>query len=76
MSAGPCNYPYDTIAQKWYDLAERRRSYFIELYRSGRWKHYYSEEQFIKRMRDVVRGAEIWAQLAGVKPGGEPRRSP
>ena len=68
MPAGPCNHPYDTIAQKWSDFAERRRAYFIELYRSGRWKHYYNEEQFIARMRDVVRGAEIWADLAGAKP--------
>ena len=60
--------PYDRLAQKWSDLAERRRDYFIELYRSGRWKHYYTEEQFLDQMRDVISDAERWAKIAGPSP--------
>jgi uncharacterized repeat protein (TIGR03809 family) len=60
--------PYGDIAQKWRDLAERRRAYFVELYDSGRWKRYYTEEQFVMRMREVVRAAEAWAHLA--EPAG------
>jgi uncharacterized repeat protein (TIGR03809 family) len=57
------------ITQKWRDLAERRRAHFIELYTTGRWKHYYTEEQMLARMRDAIRLAEIWEQLS-MPPGG------
>jgi len=60
--------PSDQIAQRWRDLAERRRSHFIELYQSGRWKHYYSEADFILRMREVVQAAEQWEKLASPQP--------
>lgn len=55
---------FDQIAQKWRDLAERRRAYYVELYRSGRWKHYYSEEHFVVVMRDVMAVTERWEALA------------
>ena len=32
------------LTRKWRDLAEKRRAHLIELYDSGRWKHYYTEE--------------------------------
>jgi uncharacterized repeat protein (TIGR03809 family) len=56
--------PYGELAQKWRDLAERRRQHFIELYRSGRWRLYYTDEQFLARMREVVSAHEAWARLA------------
>ena len=59
------------VARRWCDLAERRRDYFIELYRSGRWKHYYSEDQFRSRMRDVLQAARKWDELAGRDRIGE-----
>ena len=51
-------------AQKWRALAERRRAHFVELYRSGRWKHYYSEERFLACLRKAMRDSERWAALA------------
>lgn len=54
----------DQVAQRWRDLAERRRSHFIELYETGRWKHYYTEAEFIGRMREVFQSAEAWQKLA------------
>jgi uncharacterized repeat protein (TIGR03809 family) len=54
----------DAVAHKWRRLAERRRAHFIELFYSGRWKHYYTEEQFLQRMREVIRAAERWALIA------------
>jgi uncharacterized repeat protein (TIGR03809 family) len=53
---------------RWRALAERRRAHFVDLYRSGRWKRYYTEEAFLAHMREVVRGAEAWNQL--VDPSG------
>ncbi len=55
---------FDEIARKWHDLAMRRVRYFAELYYSGRWQHYYTQEQFSVRMLDVIRAAKIWRQLA------------
>jgi len=54
----------DVVAQKWRQLAERRRAHFIELFNSGRWKHYYNEEQYLTRMRETFRLAERWAVIA------------
>jgi uncharacterized repeat protein (TIGR03809 family) len=55
----------DIIAAKWLDLAERRLAYFTELYRSGRWTHYYTQERFALRMLDVIRAVKVWGELAG-----------
>jgi len=52
-------------ARHWHDLAERRLVYYIDLYRSGRWVHYYSQEQFALRMLDVIKAAKIFRDLAG-----------
>jgi uncharacterized repeat protein (TIGR03809 family) len=54
----------DEISRKWRDLADRRLAYFTELYRSGRWKHYYTPDTFAERMRDVVKAAKVWSNLA------------
>jgi hypothetical protein len=54
----------DQVAQKWRVLAERRRADFVELYRSGRWKRYYTEEQFLRGMREAMRASERWAAIA------------
>jgi uncharacterized repeat protein (TIGR03809 family) len=64
-------HPLDQLAQKWRDLADRRREHFVELYRSGRWRRYYTEEQFLAQMREVVRAAEAWALLADPREAAE-----
>ncbi|MCW5690199.1 MAG: TIGR03809 family protein, partial [Pseudolabrys sp.] len=53
------------IAQRWHGLAEQRLAYYTELYRSGRWKHYYTQEAFAARMLDVIAAAKKWRKLAG-----------
>jgi hypothetical protein len=63
---------FDIMARKWHALAQRRLLDYSELYRSGRWTHYFaSREAFAARMLDVVRAAKAWANLAG-----EPRAAP
>jgi uncharacterized repeat protein (TIGR03809 family) len=64
MSDWHPEHALDEVALKWRALAERRRAHFIELYDSGRWKLYFTEEQFIARMREAVRGSERWAEIA------------
>jgi uncharacterized repeat protein (TIGR03809 family) len=64
MSARPPARALEEVAQKWRALAERRCANFLELYESGRWKYYYSEEQFLRRLREAIRLSERWAELA------------
>jgi uncharacterized repeat protein (TIGR03809 family) len=62
----------DEVARKWRALAERRRAHYVDLYHSGRWKHYYSEEQFLRRLREAIRVSERWAELAPPADEGAP----
>jgi uncharacterized repeat protein (TIGR03809 family) len=52
------------LTQRWRDLAQKRRAHLIELYDSGRWKHYYTEEQLVVRMREAINLADKWERLA------------
>lgn len=61
----PSSPRLQSIARKWHDLAERRLNYYTELYRSGRWKHYFTEDRFAVRMLEVIEGAKRWRDLAG-----------
>ena len=49
--------------RKWHALAERRRRHFVELYRSERWRRYYTEEAFLTLMREAIQNVEIWAKV-------------
>jgi uncharacterized repeat protein (TIGR03809 family) len=51
------------VVRKWHALAERRRRHYVELYRSERWRRYFTEEAFLLRMRDVIQNAETWAKI-------------
>jgi uncharacterized repeat protein (TIGR03809 family) len=55
---------FDRIAAKWHALAQRRLAHVRELERSGRWRYFYSEEQFSSYLREAERVAAIWRQLA------------
>ncbi|MGE3148938.1 MAG: TIGR03809 family protein [Pseudorhodoplanes sp.] len=64
MSDGQSHRRYDKLAQKWRDLAERRRDHIIELYQTGRWKHYYTEQELIACLREAIAALEVWDALA------------
>ena len=64
MLKSPGALRLDEISNKWRGLADRRLAYFTELYRSGRWKHYYTPESFASRMREVIKAAKDWNDLA------------
>ena len=68
MQARSTAFLSDQIAQRWRDLADRRRSHFVELYQSGRWKRYYSEAEFIARLREVFQAADQWERLVSAPP--------
>jgi uncharacterized repeat protein (TIGR03809 family) len=52
------------ITRKGRELAERRRAHLVELYDTGRWKHYYTWEQLLVRMREAIKVVETWERLA------------
>lgn len=66
-------YPYamDRAALKWRALAERRQAHFVELYKSGRYRHYYTDEEFIVRMRETVAAVHRWAAIAPRREAAE-----
>lgn len=72
MQALPSRPRIDQITKKWHDLAERRLAHYTELYRSGRWQHYYTQELFATRMLDVINVAKKWRMLAGGPQNAEP----
>ena len=65
MSEGQTG-PYDSIARRWLALVERRQEHFIELCDTGRWRHYYTHDEFLIEMRKVLRVRDQWATIAGL----------
>ena len=61
--------PLESV-RKWHSLAERRRRHFVELYRSERWKRYYTEEEFRAHMREVDANVEMWERVLHRTVGG------
>ena len=51
---------FNKTAEKWRDLAEKRRQYFEELHQSGRWKYYYTEALFYRRLGKATELVELW----------------
>jgi uncharacterized repeat protein (TIGR03809 family) len=51
-------------AQKWRDLVNQRRAHFLELHKTGRWKRYYAEGQFLLLMREALALAKAWSVIA------------
>jgi uncharacterized repeat protein (TIGR03809 family) len=64
----PVHTSVDTV-RKWHSLAERRRRHFVELYRSERWRRYYTEEEFLTQMRDVIQNVEAWEKVLSSPDG-------
>ena len=62
---------YDSIARRWLALIERRQEHFLDLCDSGRWRHYFTEAEFLDEMRKVLRVRDQWAAIAGVPLASE-----
>lgn len=60
------------IARKWHALAERRRSNLVDLYDTGRWRLYYTEDELVVRMRQAIGLSEGWARVAEPQTGLHP----
>ena len=49
----------EAFARKWHALAERRRNHLAELYQSGAWHRYFTEDTLRNQMREAVREVDI-----------------
>lgn len=64
--AAHSRFSIEASARQWHALAERRLVSYLELHRSGRWRHYYrSEEEFAARLLDVIKVTKTFRQLSG-----------
>src|ERR1700759_665466 len=67
----PAVRKWERIALKWRALAEQRREHYVELYQTGRWRHYYTANEFLLELRKAVALAERWTRIV---PTPEERR--
>lgn len=70
----PLDYAKKTegTARKWRALIQRRREHLTELYRSGRYKKYFTEEALLHQMRETVKAAEDWDTLLAARASDSP----
>ena len=66
MSATPA--AIDAVSQRLRELAHKRLAYYSELSKTGRWTLYFTEREFIERLRDVIAVTNAWTEIAGRKP--------
>jgi hypothetical protein len=55
---------FESAARGFRDLALRRHAYYLDLLQSGRWQHYFTEQQFAERLREVMAATRTWNGLA------------
>ena len=60
--------PYRAVAREWLSLVERRKSHLIELFETGRWRHYFTEAELLSELRAVNLACERFADVAGLSP--------
>jgi len=51
------------IVVRWSALAEQRLDYLTELFETGRWRRYYSENDFLENIREAKGAVETWHGL-------------
>jgi hypothetical protein len=59
--------PFEVGAHGLRALALRRHAYYLELLESGRWRHYFTEQELAERLRDVVAQTRRWNALLRVE---------
>jgi uncharacterized repeat protein (TIGR03809 family) len=51
------------IVARWCNLAEKRLEYLTELFDSGRWRRFHSEQAFLENIREAKNAVETWREL-------------
>jgi uncharacterized repeat protein (TIGR03809 family) len=58
--------PYDAVARGWLSLAERRKAHLIDLFETGRWRHYFTEAELLNELRAANIACDRFAEVAGI----------
>ncbi|WP_257165263.1 TIGR03809 family protein [Bradyrhizobium sp. SRS-191] len=56
------------LAARWCALAERRLDHLTELFDSGRWRRYYTEQAFLDDLRHAKAAVQTWKVLSRAEP--------
>ncbi|MCP1837493.1 putative repeat protein (TIGR03809 family) [Bradyrhizobium sp. USDA 4524] len=51
------------IVARWCNLAEQRLEHLTELFDTGRWRRYHSEQAFLENIREARAAVDIWREL-------------
>jgi hypothetical protein len=51
------------LVARWCNLAEKRLEYLTELFDTGRWRRFHSEEAFIENIREAKGAVDAWREL-------------
>ena len=52
------------ILNRWCALAEQRLDHLTELFETGRWRRYHSEESFLENIQEAKSAVETWRRIA------------
>lgn len=52
------------LSERWCALAQRRLDHLTELFETGRWRRYYSEQSFLDDIREAKMAVNAWQALA------------
>jgi hypothetical protein len=51
------------VVARWCNLAEQRLEYLTELFETGRWRRYHSEQAFLENIQEAKAAVETWRDL-------------
>ena len=51
------------IVSRWCNLAEQRLDYLTELFETGRWRRFHSEQAFLENIQEAKAAVELWRSL-------------
>ena len=52
------------IVARWCDFAERRLEYLTELFETGRWRRYHTEQEFLENIQEAKTAVDTWRDLS------------
>ncbi len=52
----------DTVA-RWCNLAEKRLEYLTDMFETGRWRRFHTEQAFLENIREAKAAVETWRDL-------------
>jgi len=64
------------LAARWCALAERRLAHLTELFESGRWRRYYTDQSLLDDFRNAKAAVQTWQALALDPPPPSVRPEP